>query len=999
MTEASPVTMSSTISQTSRPSPTSMPRTQTLPNLPLIAKSSKGPPPPIQTSDRREMTEEEKSEICLSPSWSDFGGAKRKKDKKRRDKEQKKLDEERKITQKGIKKELEKQRIAMMKEQKRQSKKPPPAAMETQRMPAALRRNSVNSIKSFLGSGSTQDAGQSSPEEKQRRERRWSFGSNKSKQSTPAQSDDEESSVSEWKPIVSSNAPQLPKLTMGWHSRNVSSSSERARSRDSEDGQGKDFFKFAYRLDTKLTPPKSKAEDPANQQPQSSTSPPRQDPLRVRGLSRSQTDSQLPALGIAKPLEQPPGTADEKYTANSAGSGREEKKESDFIPRILQSPSQRAREISTSRGDMQRRVSVDKPDQPPMNPLRAHPVESSRSKDGGSYVHKQRMYQQQRSIQGYEDEQAVIAANLSGSEGCSPRLEHGSISVPTSTPSVAPNHGTSILNRPRPPKIAGTLVVKTAKAQLHESPVEIQSARGSMPPPTPRETTGDKKGDQRVSSNTNKVDDSSQTTKDEILTSPRDTSSVGQKVKRKSSPPPPRSKHKQALQRPSVPHPSQSSTCPPPLPPNKPLESPKVFLRPDELDRASLDPASPAEYELSDRRRTIGDMVLASPNVFANHSRTRTSSSQLLHEPEFLPKKTELFLPPTPTFPSREPLSVENKSPPTSQPKLETTVTPSLQSTKKLEEFSKPLAPTPRQNTDPGPSKPIATDSIQAISPSSKSAVPEVIVETTAGDGIVRKTSIKRPRSNPQLNTIPPTPNLPSFDFLPQLKHQPLPKPKRQSQSPQRPLTMSLKTGGGQEFPLPPSSTPAGGNTADLRVQPRSPLRLTPTQSPTSSTSDLPPAKPRLRPPVASSNSSNALTSRNSAFGPLSTGRGAPGGLEAKPLAKLFVICCKCKFWHDLPSKLYAAMSAPQMLSRDVPAMKTPQKGGGLGQGGEKQQQHQQQVNGKVVVDGAEIEKGAMKTEQAQLDTMVKCPWCEHLMTTWCCAGWTTVVYLHERHH
>ena len=1001
MTGASPVTTSSAISQASRPSPTPMPRTQTLPNLPLLAKGSKGPPPPIQTSDRREMTEEEKSEICLSPSWSDFGGAKRKKDKKRREKEQKKLDEERKITQKGIKKELEKQRIAMMKEQKRLSKKPPPAAMETQRMPAALRRNSVNSIKSFLGSGSTQDAGQSSPEEKQRRERRWSFGSNKSKQSTPAQSDDEGSPVSEWKPIVSSNAPQLPKLTMGWHSRNTSSGSDRARSRNSEDRQGKDFFKFAYRLDTKLTPPKSKADDTSNQQPQSSIiSSPRQDPLRLRGLSRSQTDSQLPTLGMAKPLEQPPETADEKCAVNGIGIGREEKKESDFVPRIRQSPSQRARDISASRGDMQRRVSVDKPDQPPMDPLRAHPIESSRPKDGGSYVHKQRMYQQQRSIQGYEDEQAVIAANLSSSEGGSPQPEQGSLSVPASTPPVASSHGTSILNRPRPPKIAGTLVVKTAKAQLHESPVEIQSAKGSMLPPTPRDKSWDNKGDHRGSSKYNKADDSysSQTTKDEILTSPRDTPPVGQKVKRKSSPPPPRSKHKGALQRPSVPHLSQSSTHPPPLPPNKPLESPKVFLRPDELDRASLDPASPAEHELFDRRRTIGDMVLASPNAFANHSRTRTSSSQLLHDPEFLPKKTELFLPPTPTFPGREPLSVEIKSPPTSQPKMETTVTPSLQSTKIFEDLPKPLAPTPRQNTDPGPSKPVFTDPIQPTAPSSKSAVPEVIVETTAGDGVVRKTSIKRPRSNPQLNTIPPTPNLPSWDFLPQLKHQPLPKPRRQSQSPQRPLPMSLKTGGGQEFPLPPT-TSAGGNTADPRIQPRSPRRLTPTQSPTSSTSDLPPAKPRLRPPVASSNSSNALTSRNSAFGPLSTGRGAPGGLEAKPLAKLFVICCKCKFWHDLPSKLYAAMSAPQMLSRDIPAMKAPQKAG-AGQGEkQQQQQQQQQVNGKPVVDGAEIEKGAIKTEQAQLDTMVKCPWCEHLMTTWCCAGWTTVVYLHERHH
>ena len=36
---------------------------------------------------------------------------------------------------------------------------------------------------------------------------------------------------------------------------------------------------------------------------------------------------------------------------------------------------------------------------------------------------------------------------------------------------------------------------------------------------------------------------------------------------------------------------------------------------------------------------------------------------------------------------------------------------------------------------------------------------------------------------------------------------------------------------------------------------------------------------------------------------------------------------------------------------------------------------------------------------KAQLDTAVKCPWCEHGMTTWCCQGWTAVVYLHQRHH
>jgi len=33
---------------------------------------------------------------------------------------------------------------------------------------------------------------------------------------------------------------------------------------------------------------------------------------------------------------------------------------------------------------------------------------------------------------------------------------------------------------------------------------------------------------------------------------------------------------------------------------------------------------------------------------------------------------------------------------------------------------------------------------------------------------------------------------------------------------------------------------------------------------------------------------------------------GAPA--SSKPIAKLFVICCKCKYWHDLPSIMYRAM-------------------------------------------------------------------------------------------
>ena len=974
-------------SSTSKISKPAMQRGQTLPTLPTSAKDPKVPPPSIQTSDYQELTEDEKSEICLSPSWSDHGGAKRKKDKKRREKEQKRLDEERKVTQKGIKKELEKQKIAMMKEQKRLSKKPPPAAMDTQRMPAALRRNSSNSIRSFFGSGSSRDPQRRRPssEEGWQRERRWSFGSTRSKQSDTEPSDDEASPASRRKPIVSSNAPQLPKLTLGWHSRNASSGSDRGGSGGSEDAQGKDFFKLAYKVDTGPTssPKASQAQSPDVQQDRTRTSFSKQDPLRIRALPRSQTDSQLYDSSNANPTEPPTGTAIEPKTESKASIGNPrspDRKRSDSVPRIRQSPSQRARDVSASRAESHRRVSVEKPDRPIFNPLSAHPVNTARPRDGGSYVHKQRMYQQQRSIQGYEDEQAVIAANLANVAAETPQPDATTEPPPASTAPIVSNQGPAVLNRLRPPQLAGTKAVKTAKAQLHEGSVEIVSARASMAPITPKDASFDEIGGRRESTKSRTDGDSPVSTKAQGQKPTTEGNVKAKQGGKRLSSPPPNLETTKPAKRPPVPPISQPSTyrCVS-VPSTKPLDPPKVFLRPDEVVRASLDPSAPAEYELSDKRRTVGD--------FTNHSRTRTSSSQLLLGAMFSPKTTETSVHPTTTA------SMQQQSVPPPEAKSEISMNVMQAGDKAVAKSGKPKQeksnnmpkspiPTLRQNTDPGPVQNEGGPAIERAQV--KPSGPEVVVETTTGEGIVRKTSIKRSRSNPQLNTVPPTPTLPSLDFLPQLKHQPLPKPKRTSQSPQRPLTISVKSGG-HEFPMPPAS-PTVAVSSDLRIQPRSPLRLAPSPTTSSSSTDFLPsaAKPRRRNPFSDS-TNNALISRNSAFGPLAMGRGAPGGLDTKPLAKLFVICCKCKFWHDLPSKLYAAMSVPQVLSRDVPSgVKT-----------EVRTSSSTSLNG----DGASQGTTGTKTEQAQLDTMVKCPWCEHLMTTWCCAGWTTVVYLHERHH
>ncbi|PBP25874.1 hypothetical protein BUE80_DR003150 [Diplocarpon rosae] len=76
------------------------------------------------------------------------------------------------------------------------------------------------------------------------------------------------------------------------------------------------------------------------------------------------------------------------------------------------------------------------------------------------------------------------------------------------------------------------------------------------------------------------------------------------------------------------------------------------------------------------------------------------------------------------------------------------------------------------------------------------------------------------------------------------------------------------------------------------------------------------------------------------------------------PIAKMLVVCCSCKYFHDMPSKVYECMVKPDDVVTDRD----------LG------------VSGII-------------------STSVKCPWCGHGMSTTCCAGYAAVVYLRERLH
>ena len=81
--------------------------------------------------------------------------------------------------------------------------------------------------------------------------------------------------------------------------------------------------------------------------------------------------------------------------------------------------------------------------------------------------------------------------------------------------------------------------------------------------------------------------------------------------------------------------------------------------------------------------------------------------------------------------------------------------------------------------------------------------------------------------------------------------------------------------------------------------------------------------------------------------------------MDDAPIAKVFVECCSCKYYHDMPSRQYEAMSNPEKVLT---------------------------AQDKLGFAGA-------------LSMTVGCPWCKHEMSTRCCAGLAAIVYVKERLH
>ena len=554
------------------------------------------------------------------------------------------------------------------------------------------------------------------------------------------------------------------------------------------------------------------------------------------------------------------------------------------------------------------------------------------------------MYQQQRSIAGFEDEQAVKDANEMAAESEAPVLEdgqqtgsrqaaHDSRKQYSKTKSVIP--GTADDRVPVSPK------TKTSVTQPDVKPSTMKQHAEAAPssPRKPANTKGT-----AIEQDSTPVRTSSQSIRDSFSFNKTQTAPSSKTDKVISF----RRRPKMAPSKISVPDNVQSNkvavrNIPPAVivieeAPEKHVKSGRIS---QEVKPKQMNASGRKGSESSARGQP--EKSLPEPNRIPSHARNRTSSSTALGDNLPSPLSPKPVAEPHSTSSnkgSRQAGADGDGKEPRIEAEPRSPKSPKRRQTS-LAITDKALPETPAAvNEAPAP------DATKSKETADVKPLPEVVVESTTEEGLVRKTSIKRPRSNPQLQTQTTVTNpLPSLDFLPQLKHQPLVK--------REPHFLPL---GKDRFPPVPTNyatikimankSAASSNAPDLKLIPRSPLR-TPSQF-----------------PVPGRTSFNRSSTE---VGTVSLGKGPVAeGMEAKPMAKLFVICCKCKFWHDLPSKLYEAMALPKELHKD---------------------------------DNVAAGKGKGQVAGARLETAVKCPWCEHAMTTWCCQGWTTVVYLHERHH
>lgn len=125
-------------------------------------------------------------------------------------------------------------------------------------------------------------------------------------------------------------------------------------------------------------------------------------------------------------------------------------------------------------------------------------------------------------------------------------------------------------------------------------------------------------------------------------------------------------------------------------------------------------------------------------------------------------------------------------------------------------------------------------------------------------------------------------------------------------------------------------------------------------------------------------------------------------------VAKVFVICCHCNYWHDMPSEVYAKLACPERIPSESLLVRTFSRRNSFSR-------KTSLRNSLLNSDPSEhrrlpLPKRTLPTHDSQATretqaaagiplTPPSCCWCGHHMSRSCCQGWTTLVQMRERHH
>lgn len=210
----------------------------------------------------------------------------------------------------------------------------------------------------------------------------------------------------------------------------------------------------------------------------------------------------------------------------------------------------------------------------------------------------------------------------------------------------------------------------------------------------------------------------------------------------------------------------------------------------------------------------------------------------------------------------------------------------------------------------------------------------------------------------PRRQILPPKAHsavdLPATSFLPPLRHQPLHPRKAKMRGSSASLPASLPNTPPPELdPEAPALRPTSLNSSRKNSSTSQDSQQSPASA---SAAYLKEARKAVPVHPLSSRALRPVYPPKSTLPPAA--RSASPERSGEPMAKMLVECCNCKFFHDMPSRVYECMAKPDSVVEDK-----------------------------------------LLGVSATITTMVKCPWCAHGMTTQCCAGYAAVVYLKEKLH